>query len=184
MSITLRSALMMATVELLVAGTVDVAYGQADSGSRVRITDVHSHKRMVGTLISADSDSLRLTSSKDQSVLTVPTRSVARLERSRGQRPSTGRGALIGALAGGGTGLLLGIAASTESDSWVQIGGGEVAAVTVIFGLGGAGIGALIGSASHHEQWDSVPIPGWGSASPAAKAGPERRTGDAMPTVR
>ena len=164
MNITLRSALTMATVELLVAGTVDVAHGQADSGSRVRITDVRSRQRVVGTLISADADSLRLTSSKDQSTLAVATRSVARLEKSRGQRPSTGRGALIGALAGGGTGLLLGIAASTESDSWVEIGGAEVAAVTVIFGLAGAGIGALIGSASHHEQWDSVPIPGWGPA--------------------
>jgi hypothetical protein len=166
MNIALRSALMMVTVELFLVGAVDVAHGQADSGLRVRITtDGGSHKRMVGTLLSADSDSLRLTSSNDQRVLTVPTRSVVRLERSRGQRPSTGRGARIGALVGGGTGLLLGIAASSESDSWVQIGAEEVAVVTVVFGLAGAGVGALIGSVSHHEQWDSVPIPGWASAS-------------------
>jgi hypothetical protein len=165
MTITPRSALMTAIVELFLVGAVDAAYGQADSGSRIRITtDVRSPKPMVGTLVSADSDSLRLTSAKDQRLLTVPTRSVVRLQMSRGQRTSTGRGALIGALAGGVTALVLGVAASTENDSWVEVGGPEIAAAMGILGLAGAGIGALIGSVSHHEHWDSVPIPDRASA--------------------
>jgi hypothetical protein len=71
MSPTLRAALLMITAGLFLPGTVAVAHGQAESGSRIRITDVHSHKRTVGTLISADSDSLRLISSKDEGALTA-----------------------------------------------------------------------------------------------------------------
>jgi hypothetical protein len=54
MSITLRSALILVAVELFLAGTVELAHGQADSGSRVRIT-THggSPKRMVGRLTAA-----------------------------------------------------------------------------------------------------------------------------------
>ena len=92
--------------------------------------------------------------------MVVPTRSVVRFERSRGLKTATGHGAAIGALVGGLTGLLLGVAASTEDNSWIEIGGEEVAAGVVVLGLLGAGVGALAGSVSHRERWEPAPIPG------------------------
>jgi len=55
-----------------------------------------------------------------------------------------GRGALIGGLIGAGLGLAAGIAMS--QDEFFQASGGEVAAVTLVFGAGGAGLGALLGA--------------------------------------
>jgi hypothetical protein len=55
-----------------------------------------------------------------------------------------GRGALIGGLVGAGLGLALGIAMT--QDEFFQASSGDVAAVTVVLGAGGAGLGALIGA--------------------------------------
>lgn len=55
-----------------------------------------------------------------------------------------GRGALIGGAIAAGFGLAAGIAMS--QDEFFQAGPGEVAAMTVVFGAGGAGLGALIGA--------------------------------------
>ena len=55
-----------------------------------------------------------------------------------------GRGALIGGVIGAAFGLAVGIAMS--QDEFFQLGTGEVAAVTLVFGAGGAGVGALIGA--------------------------------------
>lgn len=55
-----------------------------------------------------------------------------------------GRGALIGGLIGAGLGLAAGIALS--QDEFFQASPGDVAAVTLVFGAGGAGLGALLGA--------------------------------------
>lgn len=66
---------------------------------------------------------------------------IDRIDALRGTQ--AGRGALIGGLIGAGLGLALGIAMS--QDEFFQAGTGEVAAATLVFGAGGAGLGALIG---------------------------------------
>lgn len=60
---------------------------------------------------------------------------------------------------GGGTGLLLGVLASTEEGSFYQIGADDVVVAALVLGAVGAGVGALIGAVSHREEWEEVPRP-------------------------
>jgi hypothetical protein len=85
---------------------------------------------------------------------------VVRLERSRDRRTSAGRGAVIGGLVGAGSGLLLGVLASADDDSFYEVGTGDVFVVTLMLGAVGAGVGALIGSISHQERWEPMPLSG------------------------
>jgi hypothetical protein len=137
---------------------------EADSGSRVRITvNKPSKHSYVGTLVSADADSLRFTTDTS-GIIAIPTGSVTRFERSRGRRSNAGRGAVIGGLSVGGAVLILGIGASVESSGWgPDIGAEEVALGTLIMGAAGAGLGALVGAASRGERWEPLTIP-YGSA--------------------
>jgi hypothetical protein len=144
----------------LLLGLTGSAHGQADSGARVRVTTSHRDQRpWVGTLLSADGDSVRLIASANRRRVVVPTDSVVRMERSSGRRSQTGHGAAVGALVGGATGLVLGLLASSEEDSFVEIGPGEVAGVTLFFAAAGGGLGALIGAASHRDRWEPMPLP-------------------------
>ena len=147
------------------------AGAQADSGSRVRVTtNVGLQRRWTGALISAGADSVRLTSSRDGRVVSFPTATVMRLEQSHDRRTNAGGGAVIGALIGGGTGLVLGLLASSEDDSWFEVGPGEIAAASLTLAAMGGGLGAIIGAVSHRERWEPMPIPG----RPATQVGTRR----------
>ena len=132
------------------------SWAQVDAGSRIRVTTPHGSHR--GRLVSLDGDSLRYTRSDTARVTALPLASVVRLERSVGKRSAAGRGALIGGLIGGGFGLFLGIAASTDNSGWWEVGAEDIAAVTAIVGATGAGIGALLGAASRRDRWETVPL--------------------------
>ncbi len=126
-----------------------------DSGSRIRITVNKPSKHFfIGTLVSADADSLRFADSSGVSA--IPIASVDRLERSRGRRSNAGRGALIGGLIGAGAGLVLGLAASAEEGGWYEVGAEDVAVATVFLGAIAGSVGALIGAASKGERWEPV----------------------------
>ncbi len=156
-----RRATLVATLLLVAGAPVLPVSAQGDSGVRVRITTgAPSGQRKVGTLVSADADTLRFTSSGSGAVQSIPTASVVRFERSRGRRSNAGRGAVIGGIVGGGLGLLLGIAASADDGGWLTPGPGDVAVVTLFMGGVGAGFGALLGAASKRDRWESVPLPG------------------------
>lgn len=131
---------------------------EADSGSRVRITV--GKTKHVGTLVSADADSLRFITDTS-GLVAIPTVSVTRFERSRGRRSNAGQGALIGGVTGGAMGLIGGIAAEAESSgSWgIDVGPEGIALATLFFGATGAGLGALIGAASKGEKWQPLTIP-------------------------
>jgi hypothetical protein len=136
---------------------------QVEAGSRVRVTLTRtatpaSPGRRIGSLVSLDRDSLRYTRWDSTSVLALPLASVARLERSIGRHSGTGRGAVIGGLIGAAFGLFIGIAASTDNSGYLQVGVGDVAAATGIVGAAGAGIGAIIGSLSKRDRWETVPL--------------------------
>jgi hypothetical protein len=132
---------------------------QVEAGSRVRVTTAPaSPGRRIGTLVSLDRDTLRWSRWDTTSVITVPVASLARLERSTGRRSNTGRGAMIGGIIAGGFGLLLGIGASTDDSGWWEVGVDDIAVVTAIFGAGGAGVGALVGSLSTRDRWEPVPL--------------------------
>jgi hypothetical protein len=133
--------------------------GQADSGARVRVsTNTGSVRRWTGTLVSVGEDSLRLT--RRDSLVSLPLSSVEQLERSRDRHSNAGGGAVIGAVVGGGTGLVLGLLASGDDDSFYDVSPGDVMVVTLMLGAVGGGVGALIGAASHKERWEPMPLPG------------------------
>jgi hypothetical protein len=75
-----------------------------------------------------------------------------------GIRSRTGHGAAVGGLALGATGLLLALVGSSDQNSFYEIGPGEVIGVTAVFAAVGAGVGALIGSASHTDRWEPVEL--------------------------
>jgi hypothetical protein len=184
MKISQRTASMLLAVTMLLVGTVRCIHGQAEPGTRIRVaTNMPSHQRFVGELISSDSDSVRLTSARDGRVVAVANASIVRLEKSRGWHPNAGGGALIGGLIGGGLGLALGVIASTDDSGWYDVGGAEIAAGTTVLGLAGAGLGALLGAVSHKEKWEQVPSP----AAPSRiylQADSVPKDSDALPTVR
>ena len=153
-----RSAILAWLVVVSGASTLGArpARAQLGVGSRVRVTSERG--KHTGTLVSLDGDSLRYTKADTSVVTALPLASIVRLERSVGKRAATGRGAMIGGLIGGGFGLFVGIAASTDDSGWFEVGPGEIAAATAFTGAIGAGLGALIGAASKRDQWETVPL--------------------------
>ncbi|HET6617436.1 MAG TPA: hypothetical protein VFH69_06470 [Gemmatimonadota bacterium] len=73
------------------------------------------------------------------------------------ERSLTKRGAWIGGLAGTALGLLAVGLADAAGDN--EIGGGEYAGAS-LFGLAGAGVGALIGNRNTTTEWRTVPLYG------------------------
>ncbi len=90
--------------------------------------------------------------------LAIPINSVTRLELSTPGGSRAGQGALIGlALGGVGGGGLLG--AACASDPWFQDDAGACAiAGAVVFGAGGALVGAIIGAMITGTRWEEVPL--------------------------
>ena len=102
------------------------------------------HPRLVGDSLSFDRGQLIDGRGGRRSAVAspLPLAGIDRIDARAGTH--AGRGALVGGLIGGGLGLALGIAMS--QDDFFQASPGEVAAVTLVFGAGGAGLGALIGA--------------------------------------
>lgn len=85
---------------------------------------------------------------------------VSTVEISHGTKSNAGKGALIGGLVGAALG---GIAISSACSAEIlgqqaSCNGGEVAGGIVVFGLGGAAAGALIGALIRSEGWQSIPL--------------------------
>jgi hypothetical protein len=162
---------------LLLAGVCSrpaVAAVQADSllhvGGKVRYKlEAPSARWRQGALAGLDGDTLRLVG-KDGVAQSVATPGIRTLQVGNGRRSNAGRGATIGGITGAMFGLGLGIAAAADNCKAlcpvVDVGPEEVAAVTLILGAVGTGIGALIGTASHHDHWVDVAGP-W-SVGPTA----------------
>jgi hypothetical protein len=141
---------------LLSAAALPVT-AQADSGARIRVsTNTGMERRWFGTFVSLDADSLRFW--RRGSLVSLPLSSVERVERSLDRRTNAGGGAVIGALVGGGTGLLLGLLASGEDNGFYDVDSGDVLTGTLMLGAIGGGLGALIGAASHKERWEPIAV--------------------------
>jgi hypothetical protein len=151
------------TVLLLLAGRIIPAEGQdlstetllainTASHARVRLADPGWH-RLAGAGRGASADGTLVyvrDSSGGSSLSEVSLRDVRELQVARGS--NAGKAAFIG----GGIGLALGIAAviAASSDDWTTPSGGQAIVGMLFFTATGAGIGALVGSASTH--WQSV----------------------------
>ena len=153
----------VATALLLLAGHAVPAMAQelstetlqainAASRARVRLGDEGWH-RLAGTGrgMSVDSGRVYVRDGRSDSSLTeVALGDVRELQVARGS--NAGRGAFIG----GGIGLALGIVAviALSGDDWTTPTAGQAVAGMLVNTAAGAGIGALVGSAS--TRWRTV----------------------------
>ena len=137
------------------------------SGARVRVSaSGEAYRGLIGTVSGYDSWSIGIKPDNEQSSVWVPLNSVTRLQQSRGQKSNTRKGALIGLLAGGAVGAVVGAFAYEECQEvgfmacFMSPGSaGETAALGGLAGgLLGAGIGALIGASSKTDRWEEVPL--------------------------
>ena len=144
---------------LVLTGSVDL-FGQeaplVAQGDRVRVTA--PNERVVGTFAVLKPDTLVV--NVESRRLAIPFASVTSLEVSRGQKSRTGRGALIGLGVGVVAGVGTALALCAEGDC--NIDGDITGAVALVLGAGGAlvgaGIGALIGSQTKTDRWETVPL--------------------------
>ena len=160
---------------LLLSPTPDIL-GQSSvlpPGSRVRVTlpcsaipaaesrPVRADCATEGSLLRLTDDSVMMDGG--EATLSVARNQVSRLEVSQGQRSHWKAGAGIGSLAGAGfTYLLVDAGGSTSlcdrSANQDALSSTECLGLTVLGGVTGAGLGAVIGNLVKSERWESFPI--------------------------
>jgi hypothetical protein len=123
--------------------------------------------RMVtGTLASSTGDVLRITADAQTASTVIPTSHVVELYESDGFHSHVRTGALVGLGVGAAVGFTMGYTADygcsgPELACFFGLPlaqGAVIAASTVVAGLVGTGVGALIGSSSH-EHWRQLSQP-------------------------
>jgi hypothetical protein len=135
-------------------------------GARVRLTAPSlSARPLVGKLVREQSAVLEI-AREDGSVSSIPIAKIAKLQVSSGKKRKTLLGAFCGAALGVGIALY---AYRCQHPRYCEEDYRGVAAV--VFGGGGAAVGALVGSEIRTERWTTVPIPAARSVS-----GPSRTT--------
>jgi hypothetical protein len=142
-------------------------------GARVRVT-TPATGRIVGTVVSAEDDSLRVALASGSS-LAIPRSGFSGLELSTGTKGQGWRGAGIGLLVGAGIGGAVGLATYRRSECYDDPVEGffcdlvnhtsrsvTVASDAAVGGLAGVIVGALLGQAAGREQWLPVTLAGMG----------------------
>ena len=133
--------------------------------ARVRLIAIGAERWVIGTLLAPPGDTVKLLEADSREIHAVATAGLTRFEVSRGRRRQTARGAWIGLATGGIAGAVLGAATYEDCDACLGPDPGEAGSAilgSVLGGLFGLGIGALVGSAFTGERWSPVPQP-WGS---------------------
>jgi hypothetical protein len=133
-----------------------------NEGDIIRVQSMkYFQKATVGQLLEIENDSLTFRAQYGKTI-TIPCKSIVKLEVARGVRRNTKRGAIIGGIS---TGLLLGIVAaidvSDDQDKWLTPTPGQAFVGGLLGGglLGGVA-GAIIGSGSYSPRWVEVPLDG------------------------
>ena len=145
----MRRAILLAG-SLLVSIHSSPALAQVTYGSLATVKPNHwirvekqDDTRIEGRFLGVRSDSLYLR--PDTSSLGIAMSGIARIDE---RTHSTNRGVLIGLVAGAAFGALVGAGSSRPDD--LLSPGAAAAAGGIFFGFVGAGVGAIIGSVSHH----------------------------------
>jgi hypothetical protein len=127
---------------------------ELEAGHRVRVHLFQPRSKVTGHVVRVTADTLVIIPEEDAPhEIALSATNVRRLELSRGLRSRTGRGALLGFLAGA-VGGYVGLAAFCGDSGCI----GAVALLAVIpaGALFGAGIGAGVGSQIRTERWQAV----------------------------
>jgi len=148
---------------LAIASASSTSLGQTvsiDSGTKVRVTTVgFESSRQIGTLLSANKDSVVFLTTGMPVATTLPTARVKRLEVASGTHSHKWRGFLIGFAVAGIVGGGLEAANWKKSNNEFDFGRwGDAAFVGVASTLAGSLIGLLIGAPAS-ETWKTIPLP-------------------------
>ena len=130
-----------------------------EPGARVRVTLLaREAPQLTGLVLAIPPDSLVVTAEPDSAREAIARLDIRKLEVSRGMHSNAGRFATIGAVV---VGLTFGFVAYSDvkeseiDDEGVAVIGLGAVAVGALLG---GGIGALVGSASHHESWHEIRV--------------------------
>ena len=157
-------------VALFVATSSPLAAQEApvEPGARVRVKAPPLQPDWVrGTVVGWESGSLVLEPENPEgdTPLTLARDQITGLDVHRGRKSAAGKGALIGLGVGAVAGIavgwgLCGAISDIPCETSDQVEGSAI--VGAVFGLLGAGIGALIGLAIKTDRWEAVPMEGIG----------------------
>jgi hypothetical protein len=128
-------------------------------GNRVRLKTDSASQWLVGTLVGADGDSLRLRVADRAPIVSVARRTVSQFEVRYGGHSKAGKGALTGFFVGAAAGAIAGFASGDDPPGWFSFTAGQKALVLGLLGsASGALLGAVIGASSHSDRWTSVSL--------------------------
>jgi hypothetical protein len=119
-------------------------------GDLIRIRSGASAPWLTGRAMESRNDSLLLERQGNAGVVGLGRGEIVALQRGT-RHTAAGKGALIGFGAGAAVGVGLGL--SLASDDFFECNAGCVVGSGAIFGLMGAGVGALIGAVTHSTRW-------------------------------
>ena len=113
-----------------------------------------------GRLLGLDRQALHVQTAGVPDTLSVPLEMLRDLQVYGGPQRRTSRGAGIGFIAGALTGAVLAsLAVVSSQGEFIEIGAEIIPVGMVVFGSGGALLGAAIGSGYTGERWVSMPPP-------------------------
>ena len=151
----LRAGLLLVTLTVLAACSSTQTQTGLSLGDRVRITPSDpAEERLVGSYEDGRDESLVVVGEGD--TITVPISGIATLERQEGTRGRAGPGAFIGLVGVGALGVVVAQDCATGSSDDLE----DVCKVFVIGAgaIGGALLGAIVGSFIRTENWVVVPL--------------------------
>jgi hypothetical protein len=159
----LSVSLLLFVLAAVVASAPSARAGELREGDRIRVhtTDDKGHSaRVVGTVVSMDEETLVVRTNGEPGELhrhdvpphqtrTIPLSAITDVDRWAGTRNYTFIGALIGAAGG----LAIGFANQDSNQSEVVDDSGLE---TLLLGVIGTGVGALVGHFVETDRWDRV----------------------------
>lgn len=170
-----RLAILLATISLLVPGSVDAQLAPA-LGDRVRITQVDGSV-LTGVLRGSSSSNLQILEDDQDRALIIPAAEVAGFERSLGRQGSFGKTFLSTVAIGAGVGLLVvGPFLPFDESCYICSPGSRRAAMVqgmAVIGLAVVPVGILLGATRKSERWAPVPWGGEASVLPGVRVEPD-----------
>jgi hypothetical protein len=128
-------------------------------GARLRITTRDGEKPRIATLVARTADTLQLRMAGSANTVAMPLADISRLDVSTGQHRNVYKGMILGVLAGGGGGALLGAASYQPCTSQCLFAPANAGASAVIGGVAGGALGLVVGSligAVRVDDWKRV----------------------------
>lgn len=132
-------------------------------GQRVRLTSTDRPQgRYEAEVVAVRPDTVRLNrrgyGTSSWRTEGVPLSAITSLEVAHGKKSNVGKGAWIGGGIGAGLGLAVGIAVA--NDDFFDAGAEAIPVGIVLFGLMGAGVGAIVGALTPGTRWLDIPVEG------------------------